>query len=107
MEPAARHVIVVGGGIAGLSTAWFLARDGRPGTSVTVLESSNAVGGKLRAAEVAGATVDIGAESLLLRRTEGSALISDVGLTADLVLAATTTADIWSRGQLRAVPPET
>ena len=70
------HVVIVGGGIAGLAAAYFL-RD-EP-VRVTVLEGSPRLGGKLTASEVAGVSVDAGAEALLRRRPEGTDLISAVG----------------------------
>ena len=102
-----RHVVVVGGGISGLAAAWFLHRDGPPDLRVTVLEGSPQIGGKLRVSEVAGVPVDEGAESLLLRRPEAVDLAVAVGLGDDLEDAATTSAAIWSRGQMRPVPTGT
>lgn len=99
--------MVVGGGIAGLCAAFFLIRQGDPPVQVTLLESSQLFGGKLRAGVVAGLPVDVGAESLLLRRPEGKALLMDVGLADELVTAATTSAAIWSRGHLRPIPSAT
>ena len=49
------HVVIVGGGIAGLAAAFFL-RD-EP-VRVTVLEGSPRLGGKLTVSEVAGVPVD-------------------------------------------------
>jgi oxygen-dependent protoporphyrinogen oxidase len=106
-----RHVVVVGGGISGLAAAWFLRRaaerPGGPDLRVTVLEGSTVVGGKLRVSDVGGVAVDEGAESLLLRRDEGTALATAAGLGADLVDAATSAASIWSRGRLVAMPTGT
>ena len=96
------HVVIVGGGIAGLAAAYFL-RD-EP-AEVTVLEGSPQLGGKLTASEVAGVSVDAGAEALLRRRPEGTDLISAVGLGARLVLPGTTASAIWSRGALHPLPP--
>ena len=96
-------VAVVGGGIAGLAAAREIARR-HPDRSVVVLEASDRVGGKLRLAEVGGVTLDVGAESLLARRTEAVALARSVGLADDVVHPATTTARIWSRGDLRPLP---
>ena len=104
---APRHVVVVGGGISGLAAAWFLHRDGPPDLRVTVLEGSPQIGGKLRVSEVAGVPVDEGAESLLLRRPEAVDLAVAVGLGDDLEDAATSSASIWSRGQMRPVPTGT
>src|ERR1700760_1662439 len=96
------HVVIVGGGIAGLAAASFL-RD-EP-VEVTVLEGSSRLGGKLTASEVAGVPVDAGAEALLRRRPEGTELISDVGLDGELVLPGTTSSGIWSRDGLHPLPP--
>ena len=100
-ERARHRVVVVGGGIAGLAAAFFL-RDAQ--ASVTVLEGSARLGGKLAVSEVAGLAVDEGAEALLARRPEGIGLIHAAGLTDDLVAPGTTAAGIWSRGQMRALP---
>jgi protoporphyrinogen/coproporphyrinogen III oxidase len=102
-----RHVVIVGGGISGLAAAWFLHRDGPSDLTVTVLEGSPQIGGKLRVSEVAGVPVDEGAESLLLRRPEAVALATAVGLGDDLEDAATTSAAIWSRGEMRPIPTGT
>ena len=91
--------VVVGGGLAGLAAAWFLAEAGH---RVTVLEGSSVVGGKLRTGEVAGVRVDVGAESMLARRPEGVALAQALGLP--LVHPATTASRVWSRGELHPLP---
>ncbi|MGV9706409.1 protoporphyrinogen oxidase [Streptomyces sp. NPDC003483] len=95
------HVVVVGGGIAGLAAAHRLL--GR-GARVTVLEASDRVGGKLLPGEIAGARVDLGAESMLARRPEAVALAREVGLAGDLQPPATATASLWTRGTLRPMP---
>lgn len=71
------HVVVAGGGIAGLAAAHRLATAGH---RVTLLEAGDRLGGKLLAGEIAGAPVDLGAESLLARRPEAVALARAVGL---------------------------
>jgi oxygen-dependent protoporphyrinogen oxidase len=98
------RIVVVGGGIAGLSAAWFLRRLGVG--DVTVLEASPRVGGKLGSAEVGGLTVETGAESVLARRPEAVDLIRAVGLADDLVHPETSSAGMWSRGHVRPLPAE-
>jgi len=100
-----RHVVIVGGGIAGLAAAFFLrgaVADGGP-VRVTVLEGSPRLGGKLSASEVAGVPVDEGAEALLARRPEGVDLITATS-AGELVPAGTTSSAIWTRGALHALP---
>jgi protoporphyrinogen/coproporphyrinogen III oxidase len=99
--PTPPHVVVIGGGIAGLAAAFYL-RD-EP-VRVTVLEGSPRLGGKLSASGVAGVSMDEGAEAMLARRPEGIGLIEAAGLAADLVPAGVTSSAIYTRGVLRPLP---
>ena len=97
------HVVVVGGGISGLAAAWFLTHGPHgPRARVTVLESSEELGGKLRVQQVGGLHLDAGAEALLATRPEAVALCRELGVETEP--AATTKAAIYSRGALRAIP---
>ncbi|MEV7015022.1 protoporphyrinogen oxidase [Streptomyces sp. NPDC093991] len=96
-----RHAVVVGAGIAGLAAAHRLLEHG---ARVTVLEASERVGGKLLPGEIAGARVDLGAESLLARRPEAVGLARAVGLSDRLQPPATASAALWTRGALRPMP---
>ncbi|KAF9570834.1 hypothetical protein EC968_001375 [Mortierella alpina] len=42
------HIAVIGGGISGLSTAWYLARTAPPNVAITLLEGTRRVGGWLQ-----------------------------------------------------------
>ncbi|MHC5704581.1 protoporphyrinogen oxidase [Streptomyces tirandamycinicus] len=102
-HPRARagRVVVIGGGIAGLAAAHRLATSG---VRVTLLEGAARLGGKLLTGEIAGAPVDLGAESMLARRPEAVALARAVGLGDRLRAPATTTASVWTRDALRPMP---
>jgi oxygen-dependent protoporphyrinogen oxidase len=95
------HVVIIGGGIAGLAAALCLKDEP---VRVTVLEGSPRLGGKLSASDVAGVPMDEGAEALLARRPEGIDLITAAGLAGDLVPAGTTSSAIFTRGALRPLP---
>jgi protoporphyrinogen/coproporphyrinogen III oxidase len=99
----AAKVVVVGGGVSGLATAWFL-RQLAPELDVTVLEGSDRLGGKLRTVELEGFDVDTGAEAMLNRRPEAVQLARDLGLADRLRFPATTTAGLWTRGEVRPIP---
>jgi protoporphyrinogen/coproporphyrinogen III oxidase len=94
-------IVIIGGGIAGLAAAYFLRESG---ASVTVLEGSPRLGGKLSVSQVAGVAVDEGAEALLTRRPEGTGLIEAIGLAGRLAEPGTTAARVWSRGRMSPLP---
>ena len=98
------HVVVVGGGIAGLAAAHALVERSGGDVAVTLLEGAPVLGGKLALTDVAGVEVDAGAESLLARRTEAISLAHEVGLGDDLVHPAVGGASVWSRGAMRPLP---
>ncbi|MFT4165455.1 MAG: protoporphyrinogen oxidase [Microlunatus sp.] len=97
------EVLVVGGGISGLAAARRLALAGR---RVLLLEGSPRLGGKLAAAELApGLGVDVGAESVLVRRPEAPALISSLGLDPRLVHPTGAKPKVYVDGHPVDVPP--
>ncbi len=107
----ARHrptVAVIGAGIAGLAAAWELVdaseRAGTPAPMVRVFESGHRIGGKLRATEFAGRTVDLAADAFLARRPEATELCRELGLADQLVPVGASGASIWARGRLRPMP---
>jgi oxygen-dependent protoporphyrinogen oxidase len=91
--------VVVGAGITGLTAARDLVDAGH---QVLVLEATDRLGGKLRRGEVAGVTVDVGAEAMVNRRPEGVALAGDLGL--EVTHPTTATSRVWTRGALRPLP---
>jgi len=104
-ERAHARVVVVGGGISGLATAYHLRRRLGPDAGVHVLESAAAPGGKVHTARVAGRAVDTGPDAYLSRAPELGALVAALGLTGDVVEPQSSGSYIWSRGALRALPP--
>lgn len=98
-------VVVVGGGITGLATAWFLQHD--HSADVTLVEGAPEVGGKLQAAPVGDAMLDLGADSFLARQPHVADLARRVGLGDDLVAPTTSRVLLWTRGALRPLPAGT
>jgi len=84
MHAADAHspVIVVGGGIAGLVTARELVLAGR---EVTLVETSERLGGQVARHSVAGIDLDAGAEAFATRGTDVARLLAALGLDADVV----------------------
>ncbi len=76
------QVIIVGGGIAGLSAAFELHRRG---ISFTLLEAGSRAGGVVLSEQIDGFTIDAGPDSLLVQKPEGIRLCEELGLKDRLV----------------------
>ena len=90
IEP--RHVVVVGGGVAGLVAALDCAR---VGIRVTVIERAEQPGGSVATETVAGIRVDTGAESYATRGGSVRAFVDSLGLADAVVTPAA--AGAWVR----------
>lgn len=96
-----RPVVVVGGGITGMTAAWRLHR---AGADVVLLEADGRLGGKLALGTVAGEEAELGADAFLARTPAAPRLARDLGLGDDLVEPATGQAWLWTGGRLRPLP---
>jgi protoporphyrinogen/coproporphyrinogen III oxidase len=74
-----KHVVIIGGGLAGLSTAFFLQR-ARPDLELTLLERAPEAGGKVRSRQAGGYTVDWAANGFLPNVPETLELARQLGL---------------------------
>ena len=77
-----KDVLVIGGGVAGLVAARECAH---LGLSVVVLEAAEAVGGAVGSHEVAGLTLDSGAESFAVRGNTVAQFLAALGLTDQII----------------------
>ena len=77
--PTRPGAVVVGGGIAGLVSAWELARAGvRP----LLIEARGYLGGLIARGTVGDVDVDLGAETYVVRGTDTSSIVEALGLTS-------------------------
>ncbi len=76
-------VLVVGGGISGLASAWWLARTG---LSVAVWERATRPGGKIRSHRQDGYTTERAAALIMNFRPEVNQLLAETGLDASKTL---------------------
>jgi oxygen-dependent protoporphyrinogen oxidase len=77
-----REVIIVGGGISGLTAAYTLAKAGR---AVTLIEREPELGGLLQTRQIDGCVVEAGPDSFLAAKPAATELITEVGLAGDLI----------------------
>ena len=91
-----RRVVVVGGGVSGLTAAFSVLADAHRPTSVTVLESAARTGGLIRTSPFAGLPgVDEGADAFLTRVPWATQLAADLGLGAALTSPTGAGACVW------------
>ncbi|MHB1129149.1 MAG: protoporphyrinogen oxidase [Ilumatobacteraceae bacterium] len=106
MRTSEQRVIVVGGGISGLATAYTIGQQ-QPAPHVTVLESLPRLGGCISASPFAGLrSVDESADAFLIRSPAALELAREVNLGSELTEPATGHAYIWHR-RLHDIPQPT
>ncbi|MDJ0842395.1 MAG: protoporphyrinogen oxidase [Acidobacteriota bacterium] len=87
-KPGAARVVIVGGGISGLATAWFLqeqARHDHTPIDITLLEAGDRLGGILKSVHRDGCLLEAGPDSILLQKPAAMNLVRDLALKADVV----------------------
>lgn len=75
-------VAIIGGGIAGLATAYELSRRG---VSFVLLERGSRAGGVILSEEVDGFVIDGGPDALLIQKPDGIKLCEELGIGGRLV----------------------
>src|ERR1039457_2610386 len=74
--------LIIGGGISGLSTAYYLSKGGAPWT---LLESRPRLGGVIQTEHVDGCVIEGGPDSFLSIKPEAFELIGELGLTDQVI----------------------
>ena len=103
------HVVIVGGGIAGLSTAFALheafQKADRP-LACTLIEANETWGGKIVTHRVGGLLIEGGPDSFLTSKPWALDLCEKLGLSQQLINTKEQNSKtfIYSRGQLREFP---
>lgn len=103
MHDKAQDVIVVGGGISGLTTAWHLKK---AGVDVTLIEAKETVGGCTRTDRVDGFLLEKGPFNVMIRDPAFEDLIDGVSGNVNVIRADESAKKryIYRRGRLMPVP---
>ncbi|HTB62719.1 MAG TPA: protoporphyrinogen oxidase [Opitutales bacterium] len=80
-----KRLLVIGGGLTGLSAAWHAQR---AGAEVRVLESSKQAGGVIQSVRDEGFLTETGPNTLMAAKPEVMKIIADLGLANEVVAAA-------------------
>ena len=107
MRKPSCHITIVGGGITGLSAAFYLQREieqKRLPVRFQLIEEGERLGGKIRTWRHDGYVIELGPDSFLERKPSAAQLALDLGLEDQLVRNSTGQSYIWHRGRLEPIP---
>lgn len=92
-------IVVVGGGITGLSASWFLEKASRNPLEITLVEASHELGGKMstkiKSSDQGSFVIDAGPEVMVTRKSEVWQLALELGLEEQIVNPGTETKDMY------------
>lgn len=96
--------IIIGGGISGLSAAYYLRKSGIPST---IIEARPRLGGVIHTEHTNGCVVEHGPDSFLAAKPWAMDLIRDLGLESEVISSNDHLRNtfIWKRGRLLPIPP--
>lgn len=82
-----KRIAIIGGGVAGLSAAFYLEKARRNGAALqwTLFEKSNRLGGVLKTEQREGFVLESGADSFLSAKPEAAQLCRELGLGDQLI----------------------
>ena len=107
MNEEKKKVVIIGGGITGLSAAYYLQKEidaNKLPISITLVESTSRLGGKVQTVSKDGYVIEKGPDSILARKESASRLIKELGLEKKLVRNTSGTSFILLKGKLYSIP---
>lgn len=105
-----KRVIVIGGGITGLSACWQLQSQSAVPLHITLIEAEKSLGGKIATERIEQGPdsfiIEGGPESFVTRKPEAWKLAHELGLADQILDAGSETRNIFvvESGQLKAIP---
>lgn len=104
-----KTVVIVGGGITGLSAAYYLQRElteEQEQLRIVVVEAKEKLGGKIHTIHESGFIMEAGADSIVTRKQNTAPLLEELGMVEEVVYNATGKSYIYTDGQLKLIPEE-
>ncbi|WP_317964413.1 protoporphyrinogen oxidase [Paenibacillus sp. CCS19] len=104
-----KTIVIVGGGITGLSTAYYLNKQlKQDGTAarIVLVEASEQLGGKIRTVHRDGYIMESGADSIVARKTNMAPLLEELELQGDIVYNETGKSYLFADGELKLIPQD-
>ncbi|GAB3060429.1 protoporphyrinogen oxidase [Virgibacillus ainsalahensis] len=105
-----KNIVIVGGGITGLSAAYYLQKEIKENHlpyDVKLVEASDRLGGKIKTMKRDGFTIEQGPDSLLARKQPAMKLVEELGLQDKVIRNATGQSYILVKNKLHQMPKGT
>jgi protoporphyrinogen/coproporphyrinogen III oxidase len=102
-----QKVVIIGGGIAGLTSAFYLQKkikENQLPIDIQLIEASHRLGGKLQTVRRDGFTIERGPDSFLARKTSMIRLAKEVGMDDQLVHNSTGKSYVLVNNKLHPMP---
>ncbi|WP_243526349.1 protoporphyrinogen oxidase [Bacillus pseudomycoides] len=102
-----KKVVIIGGGITGLTTAYYLQKEIREKelpVDTLLIEASGKLGGKIQTVRKDGFTIERGPDSFLERKESAARLAKELGLGEQLVNNATGQSFVLVNNRLHKMP---
>jgi oxygen-dependent protoporphyrinogen oxidase len=106
---AVKTILVIGGGITGLSAAYELhkwKKAKQEDVRIVLAESASELGGKIRTVRKNEFIIETGADSMVARKAKMMTFIEELGLEEEVVYNATGRSFIYTDGELKAIPAD-
>jgi oxygen-dependent protoporphyrinogen oxidase len=97
-----KRVVIIGGGIAGLSAAYYLRKS--PDVAISLLEGSQRLGGKIGTERIGGLLIEQGPDSIFSAKPAAIELAIELGMVGDLIEPLQHDFSILVNGKLFSVP---
>lgn len=105
-----KTVVVIGGGITGLSTMYYLQKEIQAenlNAKLVLVEADDTLGGKIRTFHDGEFIMETGADSIVTRKSNVAPFIDELNLQDEVVYNATGKSFIHVDGQLKLIPEDT
>ena len=102
-----KTVLVIGGGVTGLSTMFELHKWKKATQSdvrLILAEASAELGGKICTVKASDFVMEAGADSIVARKANAMTFIEELGLENEVVYNATGRSFIYTEGELKSIP---
>ncbi|KZZ84529.1 protoporphyrinogen oxidase [Bacillus sp. SJS] len=99
-----KRVAILGGGLTGLSAAYYLQKELQEDVEITLIEASPRLGGKIQTVQKNGCIIERGPDSFLERKASAPQLVRELGLENQLVNNSTGRSYVLLKDGLHPIP---